>query len=293
MENITINSEICKNCKLCAEVCPCKIIGVDKEDQMYIIPEKESICIQCGQCMSICKSMAITINGYSYEKEFFDMPEGKLSYKDFTDFISARRSIRNYKEQAISNELIDQILDSVSYAPFGASPDKMCVTVINNRKTIESALPLISKFLDKIVQLIENPIARFIVKRKVGIETFNTIKNHLYPISKTGNYKLDNGDRITRGAPALIIFHAIKGAEAHTSNSLIYATYAMMTAESLGLGTLMNEIVPSAINEVPVVKEIFQIPKDHEAIISLNIGFPKYKYKRGIKRNKHKVNIIN
>ncbi|PLX22669.1 MAG: hypothetical protein C0597_02115 [Marinilabiliales bacterium] len=292
MEN-NIDLKVCTTCKLCMDVCPCKVIGVNNKGKMHFIPGKESICIRCGQCMAICNTKAIKIDGYSYEKNFVDLPENDLDYTDYINFISKRRSVRNYKDKSISNELINRILESISYAPFGASPEHMCITVINNRKTIESALPLISKFLNSIVQFIENPIVRFFIKRKAGIETFNTIKNHIYPISKSGNYKLEEGDRITRGAPALIVFHAEKGAEAHTSNALIYATYAMMAAESLGLGSLMNEIVPAAINKLDEVKKIFQIPMDHEAVISLNLGYPKYKYKRGIKRNYYKVNIIN
>jgi hypothetical protein len=59
--------------------------------------------------------------------------------------------------------------------------------------------------MDGVVSMIENPIASFFAKRIAGKETFNTVKNHLYPISKLGNYKLEYGDRISRGAPALII----------------------------------------------------------------------------------------
>lgn len=291
MENF-IDRELCKSCKLCVEACPCKVIGMDKNDEVFIIQEREAICINCGQCMAICTTEAIRINNYSYAKDIIKLSENRVNYNDYIDFISNRRSIRNYKGQHVSAGLIDKIIDSVSYAPFGASPEEMHITVVNNRKVIESTLPYISNFLDDIVKLVENPIASFMIKRKEGIETFNTLKNHLYPISKKGNYKLSEGDRITRGAPSIIIFHAKKEAEAHTHNSLIYATYVMMAAQTLGLGSMMNGIVPSAINRVKEVKNIFQIPNSHEAVMSVNIGYPKYKYHKGIKRSSYKVKII-
>ena len=168
----------------------------------------------------------------------------------------------------------------------------MGLTNVNNRKKIESALPHIEEFLDNIVKWIENPIASFMIKRKKGQETFNTIKNHLYPITKLENYKLKFGDRITRNAPAIIIFHANKKAEEHTNNSLIYATYVMLAANSLGLGATIIGIVPAAINKTKEVREIFQIPVENEAVISVIIGYPKYKYKRTIKRNVQKINWI-
>jgi ferredoxin len=292
MNNI-IKQELCKNCKLCIEVCPNNIIGLNDENETSFIPERESICLECGQCMAVCTTKAITINGLSYDQDIIDLPDYSIEYKTFLNFLANRRSVRNFKDQAVSDEILQQITDSISFAPFGAEPDKMNITVVNNRRRIENALPHIENFLDNIVKWIENPVASFMIKRKNGAEKFNTIKNHLYPIAKSGNYKLKFGDRITRDAPALIIIHAKNDAEEHTNNSLIYATYIILTAHSLGLGATMNGIVPPAINRVKDVREIFKIPDKHEAIISVMIGYPKIKYKRAIKRKVRNLELIN
>ena len=143
-----LDQEKCIKCQLCIEVCPCNILGINSNHEVHFIKERESICLQCGQCMAICSTKAIQARGISYESDLFDLPENDINYKSFIDFLS----------------------------------------------------------------------------------------NHLYPIAKLDNYKLEYGDRITRGAPAMIIFHAEKGAEEHTDNSLIYATYAMLAAHSLGVG---------------------------------------------------------
>ncbi len=288
----TINQEKCKKCKLCIEVCPVNILGINEEKQVYFIPERELICLHCGQCMAICITEAIKVEGLSYKDDLFNLPENKVDYKNFVDFLANRRSVRNFKDKPVSKEIIQKILDTLSFAPFGAKPEKVNITVINNRKKIESSLPVIENFLDNIVKWVNNPIVSFIIKQKKGKETFNTIKNHLYPMAKLENYKLKYGDRITRGAPAIIIFHAEKGAEEHTHNSLIYATYTMLAAHSLGLGATIIGIVPPAINKVKELREIFEIPEKNEAIISVIIGYPKYKYQKTIKRKSHNVNWI-
>ena len=288
----TINQETCKLCKLCIEVCPCNILELNNKEEVYFIPERVDICLKCGQCMAICITKAIQVNNISYDKQLFDLPENKVSYNEFNDFLATRRSVRAFKDKAVPNEIIQQIIDSIAFAPYGSAPNKVNISIINNRKIIESALPLISEFLDNIVKWVDNPFMRFMIKYKKGTETFNTIKNHLYPIAKLGNYKLEFGDRITRNAPAILIFHADKGAEEHTNNSLIYATYAMLAAHSLGLGATMIGLVPAGINKIKEVKEIFQIPEGNEAIISLIIGYPKFKYKRAIKRNKENITWI-
>lgn len=290
--NNTINPNLCKNCQLCIEVCPCNIIATNENKEVYFIKEREHICLQCGQCMTICNNKAIIVNGFSYEKDFIELPQNNVDYENFINFLSTRRSVRNFKDKAVPDELLDKILDSISFTPYGSEPKKMHTTVINNRKKIAAALPYISEFLDKIVKWVDNPIMSFIIKRKKGQETFNTLRNHLYPIAKSGNYKLKFGDRITRGAPSLIIFHADKAAEEHSNNALIYATYAILTAHSLGLGATMVGLVPAAVNKVGKVREIFQIPKENEAVISVIIGYPKYKYKRSIVRRNENIHWI-
>lgn len=287
-----INQQNCKQCKLCVEVCPCHIIGVDENNEVNFIQEKEAICIKCGQCMAICRSGACHVNDLSYGN-FNDMPKPEIIHEDFMDFLSTRRTTRNYSNRPVTKEVLDRVLESVSYAPYGAAPDKMHITIINNRQKIEESLQHISDFLDNIIKWMENPVASYIIKRKSGLEQFSTIRNHIYPIAKTGNYDLEKGDRISRGGPVLMIFHADKTAEAHTDNSFIYATYAMLAAHSLGLGSCMNGIIPAAINKLPKVKALFGIPIGHEATIALSLGYPKYKYKRTIKRLNHKVHYLN
>ena len=280
----TINRELCEKCRLCMEICPCHVIGINHKEEVHFIQEKEVICLNCGQCMAICSTKAISVNGLSYEENVVDLPENKVGYDAFMGFLANRRSIRNYRNKAVPDDVLLKIVDSISLAPYGAAPEKVNISIINNREKIEAALPFISKFLDDITVWMENPVASFIIRTKNRQETFNTLKNHLYPISKSGNYKLELGDRITRGAPALILFHAEKGAEEHTNNAIIYATYMNLAAHSLGLGATMIGIIPAAINKVPEVRQIFQIPKEHEATASMILGYPKYRYKRAIKR---------
>lgn len=286
----SIDQQLCKKCRLCIEVCPCKVIGINGE--VSFLAEREHICLKCGQCMAVCCSKAVHVDGLNYKDNFSEIPCNSMNYPDFINLLSTRRSVRNFSDKPLTRSHINQILNAVRYAPFGASPDSMKITVVNSRQRIESALPYIEEFLDNIVKWMENPIASFMIKRKKDMETYNTIRNHLYPIAKTNNYKLKNGDRITRNAPALIIFHAEREAEEHTNNSLIYASYAMLAAHSLGLGAAMNRILPAAINKLKTIRKIFNIPDENEAIIALIAGHRKYAYKRIIKRNLPQIEIL-
>jgi nitroreductase/NAD-dependent dihydropyrimidine dehydrogenase PreA subunit len=287
-----INKAACTQCRLCVEICPCHIFGVNDQKEVYVIHERESICQICGQCMAVCKEEAIRIDGLSYEKNFPDLPETYVGYQDFVDLLSTRRSVRKFQNKAVPDDIMNQILDSIAFAPFGAMPEKMHITVVNNRAKIEESLPYFVEFLNNMVRWMENPITSFLIKSRSKKETFNTVKNHLYPILKMESYSKEYGDRITGNAPALLLFHAEKGAEEHTDNALIYATYAMLAAQSLGLGTTMMGILPPAINTAKALKKIFMIPKNHETVISLILGYPKYHYHKAIKRNSHQIHWV-
>jgi len=288
----TINQETCKKCKLCVEVCPVNIIEADTDGVVNFIPEREIICLECGQCMAVCPTDSAKISKYTYGDNLIKLPDNKVDYLQFINFISTRRSIRNFKDKPVEKDVAEKIIDALRYAPYGAEPNKVEITVVNNRNVIETSLSHIEKFLDNIIKWVDSPVVSRIIKYKKGVETFSTLKNHLYPMSKLENYKLKYGDRITRGAPALIIFHARPDAEEHTNNALIYATYAMFAIHSLGLGGSMNGIVPAAINKVKKVKEIFNIPNKHEAVISIMFGYPKYKYRKTVKRESKKIHWI-
>lgn len=116
--------------------------------------------------MAICSTKAITVNGLFYEDDFVELPVNNVNYSIFTDFLANRRSIRNFKDKPIPKDVILKIIKSIDYAPYGAEPEKINITIINNRETIEAALPYISMFLDDIVKWVDSPIASFMIKRK-------------------------------------------------------------------------------------------------------------------------------
>ncbi len=282
----------CSRCGLCREVCPFKVIDVTEEKGAILQSEKKQLCLTCGQCMAVCPTRFIQVDGLSYGENLADIQPIGFKEEDFSHFLASRRSVRNFDGREVPKEMIQKVLHAVQYAPFGCHPEKSAITVVNNRETIELSLPLISRFLDLVVHIIENPMISFFFRRSSSAEVYNTVKNHLYPIARQGTFKLDKGDRISRGAPLMILFHSEKTAEARTANALLNATYAMLQAHALGLGSTLVEIVPSAINQVKELKSLFQIPQDHEVNMSLVLGFPKYKYRRSISRPLQSINWI-
>jgi nitroreductase/NAD-dependent dihydropyrimidine dehydrogenase PreA subunit len=290
---ITINKESCKNCHFCVITCPAKIFKVEDDKKIGINMQKEHTCLKCGQCMSVCETKSIFIDEMTYEKDFFEIAFHEQNFEEFSYLISTRRSVRNFKKQPVPKELLQKIIDSLSYTPYGSLPQSVSITIINNRDIIEKGLPIMSAFLRKIEKWLSNPFMRMMIKKRKGIETLNTLENHLLPRIKVGHYDLTNGsDNITRNAPAIILFHSALTSESHTEDAFIYANYTMLAAHAMGLGATIIGLVPAALNKEPELKKLFKIPENHETVTSVIVGYPKIKYLRGIIRKKKVANWI-
>ena len=281
-----INPETCEKCGLCAEVCPNQIMEWVPEKEPEFRTDRISLCIQCGHCMAVCPTQSITAGGLSYGKDFFDLPMGGLGERDFFSFLSSRRSVRNFQDKPVPRELLQRVIDAVTLAPMGFPPHKVEVTVVQNRATIKKALPHLMKLYGDLNKWMKNPLARFLMRKKMNPETFNTIQNHVLPAMEKGlpEMKEKGRDIFTRGAPALILFHAPRGSENHTEDSHIAIAYGLLAAHALGLGASAIGLIPPAVERNKDLRRLFQIPEDNEVLASMIVGYPKITFRRGIQR---------
>ena len=99
-------------------------------------------------------------------------------------------------------------------------------------------------------------------------------------------------DIITRNTPAMLLFHAKPEAEVHSEDIFIELTYALLAAHSLGLGASAIDLIPPAIQRTEELRSMFAIPDKNEVLAAMIVGYPKYHFRRGIKRKLAKVTWI-
>ena len=66
MAKMTVRTERCKGCGLCADACPKKIVAINKEKRNkagYFTAEciDDNACIGCAMCAMMCPDCAIVI----------------------------------------------------------------------------------------------------------------------------------------------------------------------------------------------------------------------------------------
>lgn len=278
----SVNLATCKRCRLCAEVCPAGIIQAD--DSARFLGDRVALCIRCGHCMAACPTKSITIEGLSYEKDFFELPLRQESWQEaFSGLVSSRRSVRKFQDRPVPRELLEKIVRAISFAPPGVTPLTVELTVVSNRELIRSAVPLMAEMYDRLLKMQANPVIRPVFRLMVGKETYRVLSEHVLPMMRARMPGLKSGseDTIARGAQAMILFHA----PVHNEDTFIALAFGLLAAHSLGLGACAIGLIPPAINRNPKLKELFRIPENNSVLSSMVLGYPKYKYSRGIKRS--------
>lgn len=120
------------------------------------------------------------------------------------------------------------------------------------------------------------------------------IEDHVVPLMKSRlpELKLGTEDTITRNAPAMIICHANRNAQNYEADAYIALTYGFLAAHALGLGAAAMDLIPAAIQNNQELREMFSIPDTNDVVASMILGYPKYRYQRGIKRELKSVSWI-
>jgi len=244
--------------------------------------------------MAICPTQSFVVKGLSYSKDFFELSDPIAPDIVFFNMIATRRAIRNFKDKPVPKELLEKIVHAITFAPPGFTPIKTEVTVIQDTEVIRKALPYMIRVYDELVTAMNNPIARLFIRQKVGSAKYKTIKNHVVPLMKSRlpELKLGAEDTITRNAPTMILFHADRNAENYETDIHIALTYGFLAAHALGLGGSAMDLIPPAIQNNQELKRMLSIPDGNNVVGSMILGYPKYRYQRGIKRDLKSVSWI-
>ena len=294
---ITINSELCKACGICADVCPRHIpetLQRGGEKVTVISNDRIDLCMSCGHCQAVCAENAIVVNDLA--SEFFSPVEDCRIDKDqFLSLVKNRRSIRRYKKKPVPRELLDQVIEAVHHAPTGTARRATGIIILDKEETLKTFSEMVYGMYEGLEKSLGNPIARFVIRRRVGEEKLSTLKDFVMPGMHwyIKWYREGRSNEILRDCRAIMLFHSPVLEPMAAENCLVAAFHGVFMAQVLGLGSCFNDLIPPACNRVPKIREMLGLPSDHEVYASLTLGYPKYKFKQTIPRKLAEVRYLN
>ena len=157
---------------------------------------------------------------------------------DLLDLIQSRRSIRNYQDKAVPDDILTKILEAVRWSPSWANTQCWEVVVVKDQETkqkLQAALPP------------TNPGSRAMVEAPVVLVLCGQL-------NKSGSYK---GQVVTKFGDWYFF-------------DLGIATQSIcLTAHALGLGTVVVGLFDH--NQA---KQALGVPEGYELVVMLPLGYP-------------------
>lgn len=285
---IRIDKELCTGCGLCVSVCSDGSLQI-VDDKVARTTTSFFDCIGCGHCMAICPTSAIEISGRELQAEdifaLSDSGSG-LSYDELLRTLQKRRSIRAFKEREVEPEVIEKIIDAARTAPMGLPPSDVHLLVFDGKEKNRAFAADFAEHL-KGQRFLTNGLFLRLMRPFWGKETTELFQGFIKPLFTAYTSEgMDKGvNAITYDAPLAVYFYGSPYCD--PADPIIAATYAMVAAETLGLGTCMVGGIHPFIQigaKSKKFREKHQIRcKSREGLFVL-FGYPKHDYPKGINR---------
>jgi len=208
----------------------------------------------------VCPEDAILYEDMKGNALEFEEPSEVISYEAIYDLMRTIRSIRQYKNKKVPREIIEKIMNCMRYA-----------ATARNKRTLKcliiSDVQKINELIDTIIDAIDEEEVResYKKKRKNGVDPF------FY------------------NAPHILIFHSDNNWDA--TNATIAITYAMLCAQTLGLGSCwIGGIQRFLIKNKEIQKKVFGI--DDKIFGIMILGYPAVRYYRAPPRPPLEINVV-
>jgi nitroreductase/NAD-dependent dihydropyrimidine dehydrogenase PreA subunit len=286
----TVNNDLCTGCAQCVEICPDEVFSLDNQKSR---PGAGIFlgCIACGHCVAVCPVGAITVTGRGMtaddRRPLPDLAD-RATPDQLDALLIARRSVRKFQNRELSRDVLDRILATTATAPMGIPPSDVHVLAFFNRRQVRAFTAQAMDAFRRMNKMMNSWIFS-LLKLRMNKTERELMNDFIAPLLRMLVERYDAGkNHFTYDAPAAILFH--HGPHSDETEIALAAAYAMLAAESLGLGSCMIGS-STAFNHDTVFKEHYHLPANHKIGMTLLLGYPKPTFHAALDRRLGSVTL--
>jgi len=289
---VRVDEATCTHCGQCAGICPAEVLKLE-EGRIVVRDDSPFGCVACGHCMMVCPTGAIRVSGRGVSPEdLLPMPAaGERATGDaVAALMRARRSIRHFTEQEVDEAMLDRVVEMAASAPMGIPPWDIGCVVVRGRKAVQELAGEIVQGYEGFLKIFR-PWVLALMRPVMGRAKYEQFRHFVRPLAATYvGHRRAGRDALFYDAPAVIVFHHSPYAE--VADAMIACTYAMLAAESLGLGTTMIGGAAPAIQRNKALCQRLGVPERNTPAIAMILGYPAVRFQRAIRRQFASVGVV-
>jgi nitroreductase len=238
--------------------------------------------------MAICPEEAIEIHGRTISPaDLFELPseDNASNYDQILALYQRRRSIRKFLNKSINPEIIEKITEAAKTAPMGLPPSDVNLLVLSGKEQTRAFAKDFCNYLETMQWFVSRWFL-FLMRPFWGKANDEMFKGFVRPLFKVYTENMKQGiNLVNYDAPLAIYFYGSPYTD--PADPIVAATYAMIAAESLGLGTCMLGAVHPLIQNGKKARHLrsrYNIKFTSREGLFVIFGYPAVKYRKGIKR---------
>jgi nitroreductase/NAD-dependent dihydropyrimidine dehydrogenase PreA subunit len=279
-----INETKCTNCGACYDVCPYYVIGKEKETGRVFIRYPHQ-CRSCGHCIAVCQANAVIHESLPLT-DFEKASKVEIAPAVLKEHILQRRSIRAYQEKAVSDQALNDLVETGAYGGTGANTQSVGFILITDKA-----------FLTKLEEMVfdicwkaglkffggKGPLFR-LLSRKFGPEITAWFRSY-HDIFRHRRENSEIAGAVFRHAPAVILAHDLAHNPLGAINCSVAIRNMELLAPAMGLGTCWTGyMISAAANKSGTINTFLGLDKTRRIHGGIMVGYPKYRYSRKIPR---------
>ena len=269
----------CTRCLKCVKDCPSSAITIETG-------EISDACIHCGHCIAICPEKTV----FPDKGEIVPLLPHSITAHDFNSFSAGIRTCRNYLPKEVPEDVLMQLIDNLKHCPSASNARPIQISMIRTAEKIQLLNKLTEESLIRLFSFITSPFISPLIRLfapKLNIQKLRSYKELFLEKQK------NNASLICHHAPAVILFHGpVTKTGMLEADAYIWATYASLYANSMGLGTCFNGFIVKAFGKNSKHAHQFGVPAKNRIYAALLVGYPRVKYKQECSRESPEVTFV-